>query len=349
MTELGPKDRTPREQLEAMAYGFFRGKALCAAVQLGVPDALGDAERSVEELAAATGAQPAPLHRLLRALASIGVTSEGAPGRFALTPLGQPLRRDHPSTVRATVEFWADLLADSWTSLADCIRAGSLAALHSDPKRAGKPSRMALDPARTRALFHGCFAEVAPDDDGAFVRAYDFSGCSHVADLGGGGGALLVSILAAHPGVRGLLVDREGAMRGAAERIRTAGLEDRCALQVGDLMQAVPEEPDTYLMKHVLHIFEDDGARRILANCRRVMRATDRLLVLEHVLPASVQHADRELEDALMLDLNMLVVTGGKERSEPAWRALLASEGFAVRRILPAQGTRVRIIEAVPA
>lgn len=154
----------------------------------------------------------------------------------------------------------------------------------------------------TRSLFHGCFAEAAREDHDCFVRAYDFSQCRVVADLGGGGGALLGSILSAHPHVRGMLVDREGAMEGAAARMRTAGLSDRCELVVGDLMQAVPEGADTYVMKHVLHIFEDDKALRILGKCRAVMAPTDRLLVLEHVLPSQVQQPDENVENALMLD-----------------------------------------------
>jgi hypothetical protein len=340
--------RRPRDLLEEMAKGFFRGKVLCAAVQLGVPDALGDGERSVDELAAATGTHAPSLHRLLRALASIGVTVETAPARFVLTALGEPLRRDVPGTVRATVEFWADLMADRWTYLADCVRSGSLMGAVQAMERDGVKSRMAINPQAARSLFHGCFAESAAEDHDCFVAAYDFSGCRVVADLGGGGGALLASILSAHPRIRGVLVDREGAIEGAAARMRAAGIRDRCELVVGDLMQAVPEGADTYVMKHVLHIFEDDKALRILANCRKVMAATDRMLVLEHVLPSQVQQADQVVENALMLDMNMLAVTGGGERSEAAWRALLRSGGFELSRIVAAEGTTVRVIEAIP-
>ena len=143
-------------------------------------------------------------------------------------------------------------------------------------------------------------------------------------------------------------MDRQGAIEGAAARLKGAGLSDRCELVVGDLMQAVPEGADTYLMKHVLHIFEDDNALRILANCRKAMAATDRLLVLEHVLPTQVQQIDEVVESALMLDMNMLAVTGGGERSEAAWKALLGAGGFEVSRIVAAVGTTVRVIEATP-
>jgi SAM-dependent methyltransferase len=331
-----------------MAKGFFRGKVLCAAVQLGLPDAFADGERSVDELAAATGTHAPSLHRLLRALASVGVTVETAPGRFVLTALGEPLRRDVSGTVRATVEFWADLMADRWTYLADCIRSGSMAGATQAMKRDGMKSRWEVNPQAAVSLFHGCFAGTTDEDHDRFVDAYDFSGCRVVADLGGGGGALLVSILSAQPGVRGVLVDSEGAIKGAAARMKSAGLSDRCELVVGDLMESVPEGADTYVMKHVLHIFRDDKALRILANCRKVMAPTGRLLVLEHVLPTQVQHADEVVENALMLDMNMLAVTGGGERSEAAWRALLSSGGFELSRIFAAEGTTVRMIEALP-
>src|SRR5262245_13731645 len=196
MDDSTPSDRgqQPRDLLEEMAKGFFRGKLLCAAVQLGLPDAFDHGERSVDELAAATGTHAPSLHRLLRALASVGVTVETAPARFALTALGQPLRRDAPGTVRATVEFWADLMADRWTYLADCVRSGSVAGAVNAMERDGMKSRMAVNPQAARALFHGCFAEHTSEDHDCFVDAYDFSGCRVVADLGGGGGALLASI-----------------------------------------------------------------------------------------------------------------------------------------------------------
>jgi hypothetical protein len=288
------------------------------------------------------------LHRLLRTLASMGLLAETAPERFRLLPLGRPLCRDAPDSVKATVEFWADLLADQWNYLAECIRAGSLAQLRVELARKGAKPRIAADPARTGALFHGCFAESPAESHEGFARAIDFSTSRVVADLGGGGGGLLVAVLTAHPHLKGLLVDLDGAMRGARERIDAAGLTDRCTLQVRDLTESVPTEADTYLIKHVLHI-DDERARRILAQCHRAMSPSDRLFVLEHVLPERIERADPVLEDALMLDLNMLTVTGGCERTEPAWRALLASTGFALHRVVRVEGTEVRIIEATRA
>jgi hypothetical protein len=185
----------PRDLLEEMAKGFFRGKVLCAAVQLGLPDAFAQGERSVDELAAATGTHAPSLHRLLRALASFGVTVETAPARFVLTALGQPLRKDVAGTVRATVEFWADSMADRWTYLADCVRSGSMAGAVQAMERDGMKSRIAVNPQAARSLFHGCFAEATGEDHDCFVDAYDFSACRVVADLGGGGGGLLASIL----------------------------------------------------------------------------------------------------------------------------------------------------------
>jgi hypothetical protein len=340
-----PNAPSARKQLEDMARGFYRGKVLVAAVQLGIADALGDGERSLDELASTTSSHRDLLHRLLRTLASMGLLAETAAERYRLLPLGQPLRRDAPESVKATVEFWADLLADQWNYLAACIRAGSRAQLRAELASKGAKPRIEADPARTGALFHGCFAESPAESHEGFARAIDFSTSRVVADLGGGGGGLLVAVLTAHPHLQGLLIDLEGAMRGARERIEAAGLADRCALRVCDLTKSVPPEADTYLIKHVLHI-DDERARRILVRCHEAMAASDRLFVLEHVLPERVERADPVLEDALMLDLNMLTVTGGCERTEPAWRALLASTGFALRRVVRVGGTEVRVIEA---
>lgn len=336
-----------RERLEEMAKAFFRGKVLCAAVQLGVPDALEGGGRSLDEVAAAVGARPEPLGRLLRTLASMGIVVETTPARFELSDLGRPLCSAAPDSVSATVEFWGDLIADQWNYLAECVRRGSMAEIRGALAQAEQKPRMMADPARTRALFHRCFAESPPEHHEGFAAAYDFSRSRVVADLGGGGGGLLASILSAHPHLRGVLVDLDGAMEGARERIAAAGLADRCTVQVGDLLQGgVPVDADTYLMKHVLHIFDDDEARRILGHCRDAMAPTDRLLVLEHVIPERVDRADPVVESILMDDLNMLTVTGGAERSEAAWHALLDSAGLALERVLRATGTEVRIVEA---
>ncbi len=320
-------DTPARDSLVDMARGYFRGKVLCAAVRLGVADALGDGEKNLDDLATAVAADPNALYRLLRTLASIGVVREIAPARFALTSFGQPLRRDVPGSVWASIVFWADLLADSWTYLAECVRAGGRSGAAAAMEREGVKSRWSREP-DAGAIFHAVFAEPSAADMAPLVAAYDFSGCRVVADLGGAGGALLAAILVAHPHMRGILVDREGALAGAARNLEAAGLASRCELSAGDLLEAVPPGADAYILKYVLHGYDDENARRILGNCRAAMPTKGRLLVIEAVLPARVDRADPAVEAVLMADMNMLAVTGGRERSEPEWASLLSSAGL---------------------
>lgn len=340
-------DTPARESLVDMARGYFRGKVLCAAVRLGVADALGDNEKSVDELAVATAADPDALHRLLRALASIGAVREVAPARFALTEFGRPLRRDATGSVWASIVFWADLLADSWTYLADCVRAGDKAGAAAAMERNGARSRWSTEP-DAAAIFHAAFAEPTADRMAPFAAAYDFSRCQVVADLGGAGGGLLAAILAAHPHARGLLVDREGAVAAATRRFEAAGLSDRCESLAGDLLEAVPPGADIQILQSVLHGYGDDKARRILRNCREAIAPEGRLLLIEAVLPERIDRADPAIEAILMGDLNMLAVTGGRERSGPAWASLLSSAGFEMRRAIAVPGMTSSIIEAAP-
>jgi hypothetical protein len=330
-----------------MAQGYFRGKVICAAVRLGIADALGDGEKDLDDLVIAVASDPDALYRLLRTLASIGIVHEVTPTRFALTPLGQPLRRDVPGTVWASIVFWADLIADSWTYLADCIKAGGNLIAAAVMEREGIKSRWSREP-NPQAIFHAVFAEPGADSMAPIVSSYDFSGCRVVADLGGAGGGLLAAILNTHSHIRGILVDRPGAVAEASRKLKGLGLLDRCELLAGDLLEAVPGRADIYMMQHVLHGYDDERARHILQNCRAAMSAGRKLLVIETVLPSRIDHADPSIEKLFMADLNMLTVTGGRERSEPEWASLLSSAQFEKRRIISVPGMTSCIIEAEP-
>jgi len=331
--------------LTEMAMGYFRSRALCAAARLGVADALGDEERTVDHLAAACGAEPAALYRLLRALASFGVVAETSPASFVLTPFGKPLRKDAPDSAWAGVVFWADLLADGWSYLTECVRTGQQAMKVRPP---GVPSRWSQDP-DAPAVFRAVMGTAPAEDYMPIARAWDFSKYHTVADLGGGGGALIAAVLEAFPHVQGMLVDRPESIDQAAARFESAGLAGRCRLVAADLTEGVPPGALVYMLKHVLHGYEDGAAAEILRHCRSILPAAGRVLVVEFLLPDVVDHADRDLEQRLMSDLNMLVVTGGKERSATEWKHLLASAGLKCERIIHVPGDLVSIIEAAPA
>jgi hypothetical protein len=331
--------------LTEMAMGYSRSRILSAAARLGLADALGDDERSVDELAVACDAQPDSLYRLLRALASFDVVAERAPRRFALTPFGQPLRKDAPNSEWPAVVFWADLLADNWAYLTECIQSGDNAARVME--REGVASRWSKDP-NASAIFRAVMGTAPAEDYMPIARAWDFSNRRIVADLGGGGGALIAAILEAYPTLQGMLVDRPESIDRAKSHFESEGLAARCKFVVADLSNAVPAGADVYMMKHVLHGCRDEAAIGILRNCRSVMPKDGSLLLIEFVLPDVVDHADEELEQRLMSDVNMLVVTGGKERSAEEWKNLLSGADFECRGITPVRGESVSIIEAAP-
>jgi ubiquinone/menaquinone biosynthesis C-methylase UbiE len=326
-----------------MAMAYSRSRVLCAAARLGVADALGDEERGTEELAQACGADKDSLYRLLRALAGLGVTEETEPGRFRLTAFGRPLRKDVPGSVWAAVVFWADLLADSWSLLTECVRQGKPAMEVRDP---AVPSRWSQDPDAS-GIFRAVMGTAPAKDYAPIVKAWDFSRAKVVADLGGGGGSLILAVLGAYPQMRGMLVDLEPSIAAAKVRFAEEKVASRCELVVSDLMQAVPAGADVYMLKHVLHGKRDPDAITMLKNCRAVIPPGGTLLIIEFILPKVVSKADPHLEARLMSDLNMLAVTGGKERSEREWKTLLEAAGFRMIGVHAAD-SEVGIVEARP-
>jgi hypothetical protein len=249
-----------------------------------------------------------------------------------------------PHSAWPSVVFWSDLLADSWSLLTDCIRTGKSAAEVRPPN---VPSRWSQDP-EASSIFRAVMGTAPAEDYAPIARAWDFSRASIVADLGGGGGALLLAVLELHPHLQGMLVDLEPSIEAARERFATEKLSSQCKLLPADLTQSVPPGADVYMLKHVLHGRRDPDALTILKNCRAVIPDNGTLLIIEFILPPLVSHPDPQLEAHLMSDLNMLAVTGGKERSEREWKTLLEAAGFQLTAV-HAVGSDVGIVEAKPA
>src|SRR5258708_17716013 len=222
---------------------------LCAAGRLGIADALGDEVRRVGFLGEKCQADADALYRLLRALASIGVTEETTPEHFRLTPFGKPLRRDVPQSVWAAVIFWADLLADEWSLLTECIRTGNPASQVRDPNI---PSRWSQD-AEANSIFRAVMGTAPAEDYAPIAEAWDFSRAKVVADLGGGGGSLILAVLGLNPRLRGILVDLEPSIDAAKSRFAKEDPSARCELISADLTQSVPTGPHVDMIKHVLH------------------------------------------------------------------------------------------------
>jgi hypothetical protein len=335
---------TPNAALVEMAMSYSRSRILCAAARLGVADALGEEVRSVEQVAETCQADPDALHRLLRALASLGITEETTPRHFRLTAFGSPLRRDAAQSAWPPVVFWADLLADSWSLLTECVRTGKPASQLRDPN---VPSRWSQDP-EANSIFRAVMGTAPAEDYAPIAKAWDFSRAKVVADLGGGGGSLILAVLEVYPGLQGMLVDLEPSIEAAKPRFASEKNSSRCKLLAADLMLSVPAGADVYMLKHVLHGRRDSEAITILKNCRAVIPENGTLLIIEFILPSLVSHADPHLEAHLMSDLNMLAVTGGRERSEPEWKALLEAAGFRLIGVHPV-GSDLGIVEARPA
>jgi hypothetical protein len=336
---------TASTDLLEMAMGFAQSCVLCAAARLGVADALGDAERSASEVATACNADPSAMYRLLRAMAALGLLNETSPQHFRLTELGRPLRKDVPDSAWAAVVFWADLLANFWSQLGECVRTGKNAAQVME--QAGIPSRWSQEP-DAGSIFRAVMGTSPAEDYAPIADAWPFPASGVVADLGGGGGSLILAILERYPNVRGMLVERDASIEAATARFQSLSLADRCELIAADLSETVPPGADVYMLKHVLHGYTDDKAVAILRHCRDLVPAEGSLLVIEFVLPDVVSGPAPELVSRFMSDLNMLAVTSGRERSEREWRELLEDAGFTLTRNVPVPELDVSILEAHP-
>ncbi|MCP2168189.1 acetylserotonin O-methyltransferase [Goodfellowiella coeruleoviolacea] len=325
-------------RLLALNDGFLYARALQLVVEVGVPELLADGPRAVSDLAAATGTHPDALHRVLRALASQGVFREEAAGWFALTPLGQHLRADHPGTVRSMVAF-AGQVCHAFTDAMHSLRTGA----PSCPETFGQPFFALLrDQPERGALFNAAMTEATVAESGAVVDAYDFATARRIIDVGGGNGALLAAILRACPDSTGVIFDQPHVAESARRRMTAAGLDGRWEVVTGDLFGEIPRGGDLYVLKWILHDWSDEQAVAILRGCRRAMGPESRLVLIERLLPA-----DDTPHPSKALDLVMLVLLGGRERTGDGYARLLAEAGFRVSRVVATAST-LSVIEARP-
>jgi predicted O-methyltransferase YrrM len=294
-------------------------QAVHVAAALGLPRLLADEARTVDDLAVATGAHGPSLLRLLRALVTLDIATEAADGHFGLTSLGVRL-----GTVGAWAIWWGDFAWPEWGRLFESVTTG----------RQSREFSVENDP-EAAAVFDRAMAELTRLGAAGIVDSFDFSPFALVADIGGGHGELLATILRAHPGPRGVLFDRPHAAEGARRYLDEVGIADRVEVVTGDVFDGVPGGADAYVLKSVLHDFDDGDASRILAVCRRDMPATATLVVVERVLPDRME-ATAEHRSAARSDLHMLVAHGSRERTESEFRHLLAGAGFDLRQVVAA-------------
>ncbi len=334
----------PQMLLYQMAIGHYLSRALHVIAKLGVADLLSAGARGVEELAKATETHPPSLRRVMRLLASVGVFEEKENGGFALTALGECLRADVPGSSRAMVLLFAGIgIQDSWKDLEWCVRTGEPA--YRKRGAADAFAEMAKDPAQA-ANFDAAMADFTKMTAVAVAAAYDFTPLGTIVDVGGGNGALLLGILKAYAHLQGVVADRPDVVERAKKEIAASGLGARCRAVAIDFFREVPGGADAYVLKHVIHDWDDERARTILANCRRVVPPNGRLLLVEGVYPPRIDGSP-ESRGAAANDVNMLVSTGGRQRSEAEFRSLYSAAGFRLTRIVPTPA-RASVIEGVP-
>ena len=344
MTQQIPADLPAPFRLSRMITSLWVPRTIYTAAALGLADAMAAGPRTSADLAAAVGAHPESLHRLMRALVALELCTMGDDGRFELTPLGACLRSGTPDSVRS----WALLMGGgvwlSWARLIDCVRTGNAV-----PTLDGSATPFDDMTANSDAyaIFSEAMVQLTRHMAGAVAASYDFSGIRTIVDVGGGYGALLPPILAANPEMRGIVVDMPGCREGAQRLFEQTHIAARCEFVAQDMFEAVPGGADAYIIKSVIHDWDDERSVAILRTCRSAMRASARLLIVEVVVPdrPGTSPLDQMIAST---DLNMMVVTGGKERTESQYRALLDAAGFTLARIVPTPAA-MSVIEARPA
>jgi orsellinic acid C2-O-methyltransferase len=320
-----------RGALLTMMFGFYPAQVLHTAARLGIAETLTDGPTDVRALAARLDAHEPSLHRLLRALVLFGVLDE-TDGRYALTDRGQLLRGDMPGSIRnLTMLFCCDEVWRSWGQLEYSVRTGMPSWDHvlGLDNFEYLESHPALNAVFNRAMGEG--SRVAAP---GVVGAYDFSDASVVVDVGGGNGTLIAAILQAHPHLRGVLFDLPSGAETAESVLAAGGVVDRCDVVVGDFFDSVVEGGDIYVIKSVIHDWDDARSVTILEHCRTAMPDDGTLLVVEPIMPASVA-GSQEAWGMVMSDLNMLAVAAGKERTQQEFTELLGSAGFRLQAVTP--------------
>ena len=332
MSQSQLSKRTAENQGPGALLALVRGKWVCQAIyvaaELGIADLLHGAPKSAEQIAELVGASEDAVFRLLRALASLGLFSTLPGRRFALTPFGNYLRSDVPGSARDYARYAGhDFTWRPWGALSYSIRTGKPGFDHVFGMDVFQYLREHSDVA---TVFNGAMTSIGVLEAEAITAAYDFDRVGTLVEIGGGNGLLLATIAKANQDLNGVLLELPHAIESATALFQREGAADRCRAVAGDFFESVPVAGDAYLMKKVIHDWDDERAHRILANCCLVMKPGDKLLVIERVL-ASGDAPD----PAEFLDLEMLVLTGGgRERTEEEYRELYARAGFELTRII---------------
>ena len=317
---------SPSEQMQTMLAGHFVSQCLHVAAVLGLPDLIAQGNETAEEIAQAVSCHQPSLNRLLTTLASLGVFTRDAMGRFRLTPLGDTLRSDVQGSLRDKALF--EIGEPVWSAWGSCLAS----------VRTGRPSFNQVHDAtlwqylaqhpEIGAIFHRFMTAQSRLHNAALVESYDFSGIETLVDVGGGHGSTLAAVLAQHPHMRGILFDLPEVV-ASAERLETSRFSNRCDVVGGDMLSSIPPKGDAYIIKRVMMDLTDVKVIRVLKNCFAAMGCKSKILVIDPIIPVgTVAHRNR-LVDLLMMNLN-----GGRCRTEEQFRELFQKSGFMLSRVI---------------
>ncbi|QDT92992.1 methyltransferase [Gimesia algae] len=326
------------QQLDQMITGYWVSQSIYAAAKLGIADLLVAGPQTAELLAQATNTNSSALYRLLRALASVGIFAENEQREFALTPMAEFLRSDIPGSKRALALMSGDEQFRAWSEILYSIQTGKT----SFDKVFEKPifEYLADNPDKGQ-IFDQAMTGIHGRETGDIMNAYDFSGINTLMDVGGGNGSNIINLLQNYPEMKGILFDLPQVVERAEPYIEQAGLTDRCQLIGGSFFESVPAGADAIFLRHIIHDWDDEKSLTILRHCHAVMSENSRLLVVESVIPPG-----NDPFPGKFLDLVMLMIPGGKERTAEEYEALFEQAGFKLTRIISTE-SELSIIEGI--
>jgi O-methyltransferase domain/Dimerisation domain len=328
-------DQAAVETLTGLMWGWFVSRAIYAAAELGIADLLREGPRTVEELASASSAHPHHLHRLLRMLAAYGVFAEDSNGRFTLTPTGALLQT---GALRDAARFMSEADWNAFGHLLHNVRTGEPAFKY--VHGVGFFDYLSAHPEAQERFDRG-MANAANTENPIVARAYDFGKFQRIADVGGGRGGLLAEILKLYPSSKGVLFDQAQVV-AQPDYLRAAGVFDRCEIAGGNFFESVPKGADAYVLKRIIHDWDDDICVGLLRRCRDAVRDGGRVIVVDAVVPAG-----NEFHFSKPIDLLMMVLNDGRERTAAEFKRLFGSAGLKIKQIVPTASI-VSVVEGEP-
>ena len=324
------KEVPPPLQMLQMMSGFWIARCIYILAKLGIPDVIKDGPKTAAELAEVTEAHAPSLFRVLRALAAVGVITHDHQDRFGQTPLSETLRSDVPGSMRAfALTELGEEHYPAWGELLYSVRTGGIAF----DKAFGEPCWEFFKKHPDNAkIFNDAMSGMTAQTEQALHDSYTFEGIGTIMDVGGGHGGFITSILKRNPSMRGVLFDAPQVIEGARQPVAESGVGDRCELIGGDFFKSVPKGADAITMKMIIHDWNDEQSIAIMKNCYSALPENGKLILVEAVVPPG-----DEMHFSKFIDLNMLVMTGGRERTPEEFRKLYEASGFQLTRIVPTE------------